>query len=69
MMAAAIERMALDPEAWRRCQSIQAALVAEDCDPAAFEALVRRLIEGPEAVSNVIHLGPGRLRPEKRQVG
>ena len=69
MMAAAIEKMALDPEAWHRCQSIQAALVAEDCDPAMFEALVRRLIEEPEAASNVIHLSPGRLRQEKRYAG
>lgn len=64
-MAAAIEMLSLDPGAWRRSQALQTALVLENCDPTAFDAVIRRIIADPMATINVIPLHANSKRKMK----
>jgi len=44
VFAAAIAGVAMSQHAWERCQSIQARLIAVDCEPAAFAAEIHRIV-------------------------
>lgn len=56
LMAAAIAKLACDPDAWRRNQALQVALIINDCDPGAFDAEIRRIISGVVDTRNVVAL-------------
>lgn len=43
--ATEINKVARDAAAWKRCQRKQRELVARDCDPSAFEAVVARILQ------------------------
>ncbi|MDR3520671.1 MAG: glycosyltransferase [Acidocella sp.] len=47
-MAAAIRNLASNSKAWRANQELQAALVARDCNPERFEAIIRQIIANPK---------------------
>lgn len=49
-MAVVIKKLALDPDVWHSSQALQSALVAEDCDPAAFALSIRRIVYPPTKV-------------------
>ena len=66
LMAAAIRKLSLDPDAWHRSQALQSALVAEDCDSAAFDATIRRIIASPATAINVVRMHTDREKDRKR---
>ncbi len=43
-MAHSIRHLALNQEAWQRCQSLQLDLIRQDCDPARFSETIRQAI-------------------------
>jgi GT2 family glycosyltransferase len=50
LLAQAIVRLARNPDVWHNCQQLQAKLVAQDCDPARFEATIREVLGLPAIV-------------------
>ena len=67
LMAAAVKELALNPDAWHRCQSLQAKLVSEDCNPAAFETLIHDIIADPLAATHVICAPASRNTKKERK--
>ena len=65
LMAAAIKRLSLDPATWYRSQALQTALILEDCNPTAFDAVIRRIIDDPLAAPKVISIQANSKRKTK----
>jgi O-antigen biosynthesis protein len=66
VMARAIEAVALDAERWQRTQVLQLSLVAQDCDPAAFDAAIRQIVLGAGTRRSADVLSLERRRQAKR---